>query len=295
MNTLLPPSVVQRLQAERERIERGAFSSALNVSETLLARESGYRVLGQVMGASVWQISGGRVRANWRNVNWRDADSPGWRFELTAYTDAMRNVFESALQRLRAEAMVLGADGVIGMRVRSQKPSQLQDERIEFTVIGTAVKRTAMFDISPAGDALFTSNLSGEETWKLERSGYAPCALLFECCALLQTLSGATRAFIMNLSSSGTANYEYQEYTEAIYVARATAMQRLETRAQGVKATGILNVQIELEEHLKVDPKLPGVNPDTPHQVFALIAQGTAICALPYRTANSIETVVSLT
>ncbi len=290
----LPASVAQRLQAERERIENGAFSGALGVPALLLARQSGYRVLGPVMGASVYQFGGQREFAGWRDVNWRDADAPGWRFELTAYTGALRGAFESALERLRNEARELGADGVIGVSVRFNRPRQLQGDQIEFTIVGTAVKRTAVTGESSEIEAPFTSNLSAEETWKLERTGYAPCAFLLESCALLQGLSGATRAFIMGSTGPGNLNYEFAEYTEAIYVARETVMERLETCALEAGATGILNVQIELEKHLKVDPKLPGVNNDTPHQIFALIAQGTAVRPLGQAKPNRVVAVNSL-
>lgn len=292
---LLPPSVVQRLQAERARIEKGAFSSALGVGEMLLARQSGYRVLGQVMGASVYQFGGQRQFANWRDFNWRDADAPAWRFELSAYSDAVRGAFEVALQRLCAEATGLRADGVIGVRVQLKKPQQLQGDQIECAIVGTAVMRPDSRGKARETGAPFTSNLSGAETWMLERVGYAPCALVFECCALLQALSGETRAFIMSLHSPGEANYEFREYTDAIYSARETVMQRLKTGAHSAGASGILNVQIELEEHLEVDPKLPGVNSDTPHQIFALIAQGTAVKPLGAPQINRVTSVTPLT
>lgn len=290
----LPSSVVQRLQAERERIQNGAFSSSLEVPAMLLASQSGYRVLGPVMGVSVYQFGGQREFANWRDVNWRDADAPGWRFELTAYTGALRGAFESALERLRAQARELGADGVIGVSVKFNRPRQLQGDQIEFTIVGTAVKRAVV--VGDAGEIVtpFTSNLSAEETWKLERTGYAPCAFLLESCALLQGLSGATRAFTMGSTGPGNLNYEFADYTEAIYVARETVMERLETCALAAGATGILNVQIEVEKHLKVDPKLPGVNSDTPHQIFALIAQGTAVRPQGEAKTNRIIAVNSL-
>ena len=249
--SVLPPSVVQRLQAERARIETGAFSSALSVSEMLLARESGYRVLGQVMGAAVYQYDGQFEFANWRNVNWRNADAPGWRFELTAYTGALhgratrarytgalRGARELALQRLSAEARALGASGIIGVRWHFTKPQRLEGDQIEFCVVGTAV--CPQFAPGAAsGKEPFTSTLSGEATWKLERAGYAPCAFVIESCALLQALSGATRASILAATSPGELNYELGDYTEAIYVARETAMERLETLAIKCGATGI--------------------------------------------------------
>ena len=288
----LPQSVALRLQRERERIEGGAFSSALGVGEMLLARQSGYQVLGQVMGASVYQFGGQREFADWRDFNWRDADAPGWRFELTAYTGALKGACELALARLRAEARALGAHGVVGVRARISKPQQLQGDQIEVRLVGSAVRGGPLGE--GEGDAPFTSNLSGEETWKLERLGYAPRAFVLESCALLQALSGETRAFIMGLPSPGEANYEMREYTEAVYVARESAMERLESAALQFGATGIMGVQIELEAHLKVDPRLPGVNSDTPHQILALVAQGTAVAPLGGEQIPPVSSVLDL-
>ena len=294
----LPQSVVERLERERERIEGGAFSSALGVPEMLLARQSGYQVLGQVMGATVYQFGGQREFANWRDYNWRDADAPGWRFELTAYSHALSGAYTLALQRLQAEASALGAQGIVGVKARFTKPQRLEGDQIEFTLTGTAVRggpaATGPERSQVPSETPFTSNLSGEETWKLERVGLVPCAFVLANCALLQTLSGATRAFIMGAPSPGGINYEFAEYTQAVYVARETAMERLENAACGCGATGILGVQIELEDHLKVDPQLPGANTDTPHQILSLIAQGTAVRAAGQERANRIVTVRDL-
>ena len=215
-SSILPQSVVERLQAERARIENGAFSSALSVPEMLLARASGYRVLGQVMGASVYQFGGQWTRSNWRN-NWEARLTQGQSYELTAITVALTAAREAALSRLRAEAQLLKADGVVGVQLRLQTPVGAGENQLEVLAIGTAVARqtavasgattqgaapvAAPFRLPRLGEVaakksapaeLFTSNLSGEETWKLESVGYAPCGLIMGNCALVQDASLAT-------------------------------------------------------------------------------------------------------
>ncbi len=214
MNSALPQSVVERLQLERARIESGAFSSALGVGEMLLARASGYRVLGQVMGASVYQFGGQWTRSNWRN-NWQTRLTEGSSYELTAITAALTSARELALGRLRAEAQLLGARGVVGVQLRLQRPvgAGKDQNQLEVLAIGTAVTRetvaapkdaapvAASFNLPRFADATpkkstsaepFTSNLSGEETWKLESVGYVPCGLIMGNCAIVQDISGAT-------------------------------------------------------------------------------------------------------
>ena len=215
MNSTLPQSVIERLQAERERIESGAFSSALGVGEMLLARQSGYRVLGQVMGASVYQFGGQWTNPNWRN-NWQARLTQGVSYELTAITAALVSARVLALQRLREEARLLGAQGVVGVRLRLQEPVGAGKNHLEMLAIGTAVARqsdatepansraapaTSTFNLPRIADvaakqtvevAPFLSNLSGEETWKLESAGYAPCGLIMGNCAIRHSLSVAT-------------------------------------------------------------------------------------------------------
>ena len=221
---LLPQSVIQRLQVERARIESGAFSSALGVGEMLLARQSGYRVLGQVMGASVYQFGGQWTRSNWRNQGMARL-TQGSFYELTAITTALTSARELALSRLRAEAILLGAIGVVGVYLRLQKPvgAGEKQNQLEITAIGTAVTRetvaaptrsapvAASFNlprfapVSPVTAAVmepFTSNLSSEETWKLERAGYVPCGLIMGNCAICYQLSMAAHHKIELAKSS---------------------------------------------------------------------------------------------
>ena len=197
--SVLPQSVVERLQSERARIEAGAFSSALNVGEMLLARGSGYRVLGQVMGASVWKFGGQRAQMNWSGGN---RPSRGLRAELKVFSQNIDGARHLAVTRLREEARLLGAQGVIGVRLYAGKTEtaglkpqsfKLQDSPLcyEWKVILTG---TAVSGSNFNGEKMpFTSHLSGEETWKLERAGYAPCAIVMGNCVLLQILSNFMR------------------------------------------------------------------------------------------------------
>ncbi len=297
----LPPSVVERLQAERARIESGAFSSSLPVGEMLLARQSGYRVLGQVMGASVWKFGGGRVQANWQ-AEYRP--SSGLRTELESLSQSIADARDLAVERLCEEARLLGASGVIGVRVHFGKTEiidstpqsfKLQREpsadKWEFVVTGTAVSSSHV-----AGQVPFTSNLSGEETWKLERAGYAPRAIVMGNCVLLQVLSNFMRNRLRLARFKGkSGNFEVKQYTNALYDARETALERLERAAQKSGAHSVIGVQIETQTYSDIAELGWSGEIAKPSQIFSLSAIGTAICALPRAAPNSIATVVPLT
>ena len=262
MNSNLPQSVVERLQAERERIENGAFSSALGVGEMLLARASGYRVLGQVMGASVYQFGGQWTRSNWRN-NWQARLTEGSAYELTAQTAALTAAREAALGRLRAEAQLLNAVGIVGVRLRLQPPVGAGENQLEITAIGTAVACetsaaphdtvgvAASFALPRFSDVAakksaptepFTSNLSGEETWKLERAGYAPCGLVMGNCAIVHNLSVATH---YKIELAKTARFGVAAPPQ--YVRQSSLTQQQSSISQFERACSLLEKQIYAE------------------------------------------------
>ena len=238
MNANLPQSVVERLRLERERIENGAFSSSLDVPEMLLARQSGYQVLGQVMGACVYQIGWQWSNANWRQNTIQARQTTGISYEMTTVSAALMNARGLAISRLRAEAQLLGADGVTGVQLRLSRPEYGGQNQVEFLAIGTAVK-SSHAGRQRRGQTPFTSNLSGEETWQLERAGYAPCDFVMGNCVMLQTLAtNTTNRMTFTVLSGQSGNFEVAEYTGAIYEARELAVKRLELAAKQSGAQG---------------------------------------------------------
>ena len=91
----LDPIAAQRL-AERSRI----FTSELSVSEFALLQQLGCRLLGFVMGTSIYHVG-------WAQMYRQNT-------ELQVLTQAMSSR-ELAMSRMQAEADALGADGVVGM------------------------------------------------------------------------------------------------------------------------------------------------------------------------------------
>ncbi len=212
--SILPPSVVERLNQQREHIEKGAFTSSFGVGEFLLSRASGYESLGQVMGATVFQIGTQWTSPLWRNnatfqnnqTNpiWRKANlSPaqlqiqklGAEMEITTHTAAYANARRTALSRLQAEAALLGASGVAGVQLTmktSRGASNTGAASIEFVAIGTAVKSNRF----RPQEKPFLSNLSGQELWQLESAGYLPCGFVGGNCSYYRALSLNTEGLL---------------------------------------------------------------------------------------------------
>jgi uncharacterized protein YbjQ (UPF0145 family) len=100
----LPQHAQERLAEMRNK---RLFTSDLSVNEFLLVKEAGFDPLGLVMGSSIYQIA--------PNIPSLSYDSPGC--EMTEMTRALYHARELAMNRMEQEAMALGADGVIGMRL----------------------------------------------------------------------------------------------------------------------------------------------------------------------------------
>src|SRR6185369_12774949 len=97
----LPEQAKQRLQ---EMSRRKFFTSDLSVNEFLLVREAGFDPVGLVMGSSIYHIGFqmGRVFQN---------------MELDVLSQAMYHARELAMTRMEEEADILGADGIVGVRL----------------------------------------------------------------------------------------------------------------------------------------------------------------------------------
>src|SRR5687767_13229491 len=80
------------------------FTSDLTVNEFLLVKQAGFTPLGLVLGTSVYHL-GIQFRRWSRNM------------ELDMVSQAMYHARELAMARMQAEADVLGADGIVAVRL----------------------------------------------------------------------------------------------------------------------------------------------------------------------------------
>ena len=223
-----------------ERLKRVAnastpfFTSDLTAKEYALAEASGLQPVAQVMGSSV-------VQHGW--VGRQSAYYVGG--EILGLSEPWNMARSRAFDRLRQEAELAAADGVIGIEITV---GSLGDAgNIELVVFGTAVRDRTL----PAGrrGPLGMCTLSGQEVDKLRRIGAEVCGVVGHTTVLSVPL-GMGSAWVMNSSGmfggGAQMNTEITEITAGVYEARNRAMAQV--RAQGNEA-GANNIVISTLRH----------------------------------------------
>lgn len=224
----VPEDAMRRLSEMRPGQSTSLFTSDLSVNEFLLVREAGFRPLGLVLGSSIYHV--GFQRGRWSQNQ-----------ELETLTQAMYHARELAMTRMEAEADVLGADGIVGVRLEIEF-KEFGEDLAEFIAVGTAVKA----DAPPANgewrnntNKPFTSDLSGQDFWTLLEAGYAPLGMVMGSCVY----HIAHQGMLKSLGNIGQ-NVEIPKFTEALYDARELAMSRMQAEAEVLAAEGIVGVQL---------------------------------------------------
>lgn len=224
----LPLDAERRLAGLTRQGKPGFFTSSLSVNEFVLGAREGVHPLGQVMGSSVYHV--------------------GWQYtpmyasgELSMLTHAHTEARRLSLGRLQQEARLLGAHGVVGVRLE-RKSYEWGDNLLEFTAVGTAVA----LDHQPKPDVPFVSALSGQEWYKLHQAGYQPVGFAYGTCVYYLVASYATQWVTQgSLMGGGYGNMELTDYTQAVYQARHAAQTRLTQEAARVHADGVVGMTIE--------------------------------------------------
>lgn len=224
-------SAEQVSAAGRERLaenQAGLFTSDLTVNEYVLVEDAGFEPLGLVVGSSIYHI--GYQRRGMRSQ------------ELTVLSEALYHARELAMERMRAEAEQLDADGVVGVRLEV-KGFQKGGRVAEFLAVGTAIRHRGGEPHRSADGRPFTSDLSGQDFWTLLRTGSRPVGLVLGCA-------------VYSVASTGTAsgigmwrNLELESFTQTLYDARELAMARMQTEAKALAANGIVGVQLQEHHH----------------------------------------------
>ena len=165
----LPPDAGRRLADLEDRPgHKGMFTSDLSVNEFLLIKEVGFHPLGFVMGSSIYHL--GIQTRRWSRSQ-----------ELAKLTEAMYNARELAMNRMDAEAVELGADGVVGVRL-DVNYYEWGSDTAEFIAVGTAVKAEDGRSYRNQQGKPFTSDLSGQDFWTLMQTGHVPLGLVMGTC-----------------------------------------------------------------------------------------------------------------
>lgn len=260
----IPYRARHRLEMQRQS-GSDFFTSDLSCREYLLTQEAGYQPLGLVMGTAFCQVSFFGFFRSYRTTTG----------ELTAISAAQLMARERAVARLQQEAALLGANGVIGVRLKRNQESWHQ-RTMEFTAVGTAI-RIPNRDPDPQP---FTSDLSGQEFWQLHQAGYYPRGLVFGVCSYYVHTDWSTRSLTRGglFGPGSSQNQEIQSYTQGFQTARHLAMERLKTDLQKHRATGAVGMKIEMGvEDIEYE-----INDVTYHDLLAhFVAVGTSISPDP--------------
>ncbi len=207
------------------------ISSDLSVDEAILLDEAGYEPCGMVTGSAVYRPS----------IFGRYA-SPGANVELAALSGALHEARRLAMSRLVGEAEALGAAGVAGVRL-DVRGAEGAGRDMEFFALGTAVSRRGSDGRGAA--RVFTSNLSGQELYLLERSGHTPVGLVMGVCVY-----HVARRSLGSWWSGMGRNVELANPTTALYDSREIAMSRLQQEALQAGAAGVVGVRIDQRSHV---------------------------------------------
>jgi len=227
----LPQAAVQRLKEMRGTGSKPKlFTSDLSVNEFLLVREAGFDPLGLVMGSSIYHV-GLQIANMFQNQ------------ELDVLTQAMYHARELAMTRMEEEADVLGADGIVGVRLAVTQQSW-GENLAEFMAIGTAIKHRDGGNYRTVHNRPFTSDLSGQDFWTLLRTGYRPAALVMGTCVYHVAHQGMLTA----MKRMGK-NVEMENFTQALYDARELALSRMQAEAESENAVGIVGAQVNESSH----------------------------------------------
>jgi uncharacterized protein YbjQ (UPF0145 family) len=205
--------------------ERG-ITSDLSVDEALLLHAAGWEPLDLVTGVAVVSVPVGV----W---NWG-------RGSIGLASDAHDAAVDQAARLLRGECSKVHGHGVVGVRV----DVTVNPHHIDVELVGTAVRPMDGKDKSGRGtDAAlampFVSDLSARDFTLLERAGWMPVGLAF----------GASFVYAPR-RTAGTAikqkgqNVELTNYTEAMYSARESAMEKMQRSALGAGGEGVVEVKV---------------------------------------------------
>jgi uncharacterized protein YbjQ (UPF0145 family) len=227
----LPDAARQRLTEMRGGAgKKGLFTSDLSVNEFLLCQEANFDPVGLVMGSSIYHI-GFQMQKFYQNQ------------ELEVLTQAMYEARELAMTRMEEEADLLGADGIVGVRLEVNR-YEWGAAMAEFMAIGTAIKHRGGGSYRTLDNRPFTSDLSGQDFWTLLKAGYQPLALVMGTCVYHVAHQG-----VMQSMKQTGKNVEMPNYTQALYDARELALSRMQAEAEREGAVGIVGAQVRENSH----------------------------------------------
>ena len=197
----------------------GSMTSDLSIDEEFTLHSIGWEPIELVCGVSLHAVPMGV----W---NWGQG-------EITYASEAFARSFAAASDRIHAECAKAGGHGVVGVHVERA----VHRHHIDVTLVGTAVRPIGA-KRATAG-SVFVSDLSGRDFTLLRASGWAPLGL-----AVGASFVYAPRRSVGVAMKQNGLNVELTNFTEAMYSARESAMERMQESALAMQGTGVVEVKV---------------------------------------------------
>ena len=217
-----------------ERLKRVAtastpfFTSDLTAKEYALAQASGLQPVAQVMGSSV-------VQHGWLGTQGAFYVTG----EIPGLSEPWNMARSRAFDRLRQEAELADADGVIGIEMTAGSLGEAGN--VELVVFGTAVRDSTLPPHSRGRLGMCT--LSGQDVDKLRRIGAEVCGVVGHTTVRSVQL-GMNSSWVMNTSGmfggGARMNTEITEIAQGVYDARDQAMAEVRWQASEAGANEIV-------------------------------------------------------
>jgi len=194
------------------------MTSDLSIDEELLLHSIGWEPVELVTGASIFSVPMGV----W---NWGQG-------EITSASTAFAGAFAGAIDRIHRETTRAGGHGVVGVHVETS----VQRHHIDVTLLGTAVRPVG----GHKGAATpFVSDLGARDFTVLHVSGWEPTGL-----AVGAGFVYAPRRSMGTAMQQKSQNVELTNFTEAMYSARESAMERMQASALALRGSGVVDVTV---------------------------------------------------
>ncbi|WP_236794462.1 heavy metal-binding domain-containing protein [Amycolatopsis sp. GM8] len=233
----LPPIAADRIaRAKRSNLH----TSLLSVPAAVAVESAGLDPVGEAMGCVVQQRLPPLVLTPLTfNVDYRP------------YVRAWREGWDKALSRLREEAGLLGADGVVGIRLTRRPMDDLVEEVV---ALGTAVRdRSGRHRGRP-----FATTLPGADVAKLRSGGWTPIDVIAAV-----AMGGFYRDYSFRQQTSVLAgNGEVDSLTTMVNQARSAVRDDFAQQLRGIHAHGGIVSSMSVET-MRIEDSGAGVRADT--------------------------------
>ena len=196
-----------------------SMTSDLSIDEELILHSVGWEPIELVCGVSLYSVPMGV----W---NWGQG-------EITSASAAYARSFEGAIDRIHRECAKAGGHGVVGVQV----DRSIHRHHVDVTLLGTAVRPVGAKRVDAAH--VFVSDLSARDFTLLHVSGWQPLGL-----AVGASFVYAPRRSIGVAMQQKSQNVELTNFTEAMYAARESAMERMQSSAIAMGGTGVVEVKV---------------------------------------------------